>query len=170
MLPSVSGMFLCSLGDAIPEARTQNTKASPEDTITLPATTNIEGVEPQLITTQGRDNTIPAETATSSAETNPPAAAEVLPKKEVMVPVTEMDSGALRNLINPWAVSPAMAENWIIPTTRPGDKLVSPTPSDQAGRGETMYTNCDHSWLLYSINCCYCGTPPSVAQLCGKLC
>ena len=58
-------------------------------------------------------------------------AAEVLPKNEVMVPATEMDSDASKDLINPWAASPAMAEHQITPTTKPGDKLVSPTPADQ---------------------------------------
>ena len=83
---------LCSLEDTIPEARSQNTEGSPEDAITLPPTTNIGGVEPQPITTQGTDNTILAELATSPAETNPPVATEVLPKNGVMVPVTEMDN------------------------------------------------------------------------------
>ena len=91
---------LCGLEDTIPEARSQNTKASPEDAITLPATANIEGVEPQPVTTQGTDDTVPAEPTTLSAETNPPAAAEVLPKEELAVPVTERDIGALRDLMN----------------------------------------------------------------------
>ena len=85
------------------------------------------------MTTQGTDNTIPAEPATSSAETNPSMAAEVLPKKEVAVPVTEMDNGTLRDLINPWAASPAMVENQIISTSALGDEPVSPTPSHQVG-------------------------------------
>ena len=92
---------LCGLEDAIPEARSQGTKALPEDAITPPATTNIEGVEPQPMTTQGTDNTILAEPATSSAETNLPAAAVVLPKNEVMVPATKIDNGTLRDLIKP---------------------------------------------------------------------
>ena len=71
---------LCGLEDAILEARSQNTKTSPEDAITLPTTTNIEGVKPQPMTTQWTDNTIPAEPATSSAETNLPVATEVLTK------------------------------------------------------------------------------------------
>ena len=50
-----------------------------------------------------------------------------------MVPGTKMDNGTLRDLKNPWAASPAMAENWIIPTTGLGDKQVSPTHSDQVG-------------------------------------
>ena len=50
-----------------------------------------------------------------------------------MVPATEMDNGAPKDLIDPWAAIPAMAENQIIPTTRPGDKPVSPTSSDQVG-------------------------------------
>ena len=124
---------LCGLEDAIPEARSQNTEASPEDAITLPTTTNIEGVKPQPMTTQGTDNTIPVEPATSSAETNPPAATEVCPKKEVAVPVTKRDSSALRDLMNPWAASPTMAENQIIPTITRADELVPPTPSDQVG-------------------------------------
>ena len=33
---------LCSLEDAIPEARSQNTEALPEDAITLPTTTDVE--------------------------------------------------------------------------------------------------------------------------------
>ena len=119
----------CGLEDTIPEAKSQNTKALPEDAITLPTTAHIEGVEPQPMTTQGTDSTVLAKPATLSPKTNLPAAAEVL-KNEVMVPVTEMDNDASKDLINPCAASPAVAENWIIPTTWPGDKPVSPTPSD----------------------------------------
>ena len=85
------------------------------------------------MTTQGTDNTTPAEPTTLSAETDPPAATEVLPKKEVEVPATKRDNGAPRDLKNPWAASPAMAENQIIPTITPWDELASPTPSDQVG-------------------------------------
>ena len=109
MLPSGSDV-LCGLEDTIPEARSQNTEASPEDAITLPATADIEGVKPQPVTTQGTDNTIPAEPATSSAETNPPAAAEVLPKKEVAVLVTERDNGAPRDLIKAPGCYPCYGE------------------------------------------------------------
>ena len=35
--------------------------------------------------------------------------------------------------MNPRAASPTMAENLVIPTTKLGDKLSSPTPSDQVG-------------------------------------
>ena len=122
---------LCGLENAIPEARSQNTKASSEDVVTPPTTADIEGVETQLATTQETDNTILAEPIASSAETNLPAVAEVLPQNEVMVPATEMDNGR--------PASPAMTENWIIPTTRPGDKPVSPTPSDWVRR-EKPYT------------------------------
>ena len=87
------------------------------------------------MTTQGTDNTILAEPTTSSTETNPTAATKVLPQNEVMVPATKMDTGAQRDLMNPQTASPAMAENQIVPTTRPGDQPVSPTPSDQV-RGE----------------------------------
>ena len=90
------------------------------------------------MTTQGTDNTILAEPTTSSAETNLPGAT-VLPKNEVAVPVTEMDNGAPRYLINPWAASPAMVENQIIPTTALGDEPVSPTPSDQVGGRDHVY-------------------------------
>ena len=37
---------LCGLEDVVPEARNQNTEASPEDAITPPATANVEGVKP----------------------------------------------------------------------------------------------------------------------------
>ena len=120
---------LCGLEDA----RSQSTKASPEDAITLPATADIEGVEPQPITTQGTGSTIIAKPATLSAETNPPAATEVFSKIEVAVPATKMDDSILRDLMNPQAASPAMAENQIIPTTALGDEPVSPAPSDQVG-------------------------------------
>ena len=123
----------CGLEDAIPEVKSQNTKASPGDAITPPAAANVEGVEPQPMTTQGTDGTFLAESATLSAMTNLPAAAKVLPKYEVMVPATKMDNGTPKDLIKPQAAGPAMVENQIIPTTRPGDKLVSPTPSDQVG-------------------------------------
>ena len=96
-------------------------------------TTNVEGVKPQSVTTQGAHNTIPTEPATLSAETNLPVAVEVLPKKDVAVPEMERDCGALRDLKNPWAASPAMAENQIIPTITPGDEPASPLPSDQVG-------------------------------------
>ena len=132
---------LCGLEDAIPEAKSQNTEASPEDAITPATTANIKGVEPQSVTNQGTDSTVLAEYATSSAKTNPPAVAEALPKNEVTVPVTEIDNGTPKDLINPWAASPVMAENWIIPTTRQGDKPVSPTPPDQVGgEGPCMLT------------------------------
>ena len=136
------------LEKAIPEAGGQDTEASPEGTTILPTTSEIEGVEPCPATTHGTDNTILAspgctpndgaplaKPTTSSVETNLPASAEVLPIDEVMVPATEIDTDAPRDLMNPWAASPAMAENWIIPTTGLGGKLVSPTPSDQV-RGE----------------------------------
>ena len=116
---------LCGLEDTIHEAKSQNTKALPEDVVTPPATANIEGVEPQLMTTQGTDSTILAEPSTCSHRSSP--------QNEVTVPVTEMDNGTSKYLINPWAASLAMAENQIIPTTGLGDKLVSPTPSDQVG-------------------------------------
>ena len=67
---------LCSLGDT----RSQSTKASSEDTITLPTSTDIEGVEPQPVTTQGTGSTVLAKPATLSAETNPSVATEVPPK------------------------------------------------------------------------------------------
>ena len=85
------------------------------------------------MTTQGTGSTILAEPDTLPAETNLPAVTEVLHKNEVAVPATEMDNGTLRYLKNPQAASPAMAENRINPTTAPGDKPVSPTPSDQVG-------------------------------------
>ena len=47
-----------SLKDAIPEARSQNAKASPEGTITLPITSNTGGVELLPATTHGTDNGI----------------------------------------------------------------------------------------------------------------
>ena len=67
-------------------------------------------MEPQPVPTQGTDNTVLVEPTTSSADTNLPVAAEVLSKNEVAVPVTKMDNGALRDLMNPWAASPAMVE------------------------------------------------------------
>ena len=121
----------------MPEARSQNTMASTEDAISLPTTADIEGVEPQAVTSQRTDNIILAEPATLSAETNPPVAAEVLPKDEVIVPATKMDNGTLKDLINPWAASSAMVENQITPTTGLGDKPVSPTPSEQVGEERT---------------------------------
>ena len=78
----------CGLEDAIPEARSQNNKASPGGAITLPITSDIEGIEPQPVTTQGTNNTILVKPTTLSAETNPPAATEVLHKNEVRVPAT----------------------------------------------------------------------------------
>ena len=64
--------------------RTLGTKAPrPEDTVTPPVTADIEGVEPLPVTTQRTDSTVLAEPTTSSAETVPPVAAEVLPKNEV---------------------------------------------------------------------------------------
>ena len=83
------------------------------------------------MTTQGTDSTILAEPATSSAKTNPPAAVEVLPKNEVMVPATKMDNGALKDLGNTQTASPGIGENLIILTTRLGDKPVSATTSNQ---------------------------------------
>ena len=70
----------CGLEDAIPEAKSQNSKASPEDTITPPAAVDIEGVEPQPVTTQGTDSTILAEPTTSSAKTKLPVAIKFSPK------------------------------------------------------------------------------------------
>ena len=90
-------------------------------------------VQPQSVTTQGIDNIIPAEPTISSAETNLPVAAEVLPQKDAAVPVTKRVNGTPRDLINPQAVSPAMAENQIIPTIMLRDEPASPTPSDQVG-------------------------------------
>ena len=49
------------------------------------------------------------------------------------MPATEMDNGIPKDLINPWSASPAMAKNWIIPTTELGHKPVSPAPSGQVG-------------------------------------
>ena len=82
---------------------------------------------------------------TSSTETNPPVSLEVLPKGEVTVQVVEANTDAPGDLMTPWATSPAMAENQVVLTTGPGDKLaVSPTPSDQVG-GEKQ---CILLWLL----------------------
>ena len=52
-----------------------------------------------------------AKPTTCSVETNPPASVEVLPKDEVMVPATEIDTGTPWDLMNPQAASPAMVEN-----------------------------------------------------------
>ena len=71
---------LCGLKNAIPEPRSQNTEASPEDAIAWPATADIEGVDPQPVTTQWTDNTILAEPTTLSAETNLAVAIEFSPK------------------------------------------------------------------------------------------
>ena len=51
-----------------------------------------------------------------------------------MVPAAKIDTDALRDLMTSQAASPAMVENWVVPTTGLGDKLAgSPTPSDQTG-------------------------------------
>ena len=88
------------LEDAVSEARSQNTKGSPGGTITLPPTADIEGVESQPMMTQRTDNPIIVEPTTSSTETNLTAATEALPKNEVMVPTSKMDTGAQRDLMN----------------------------------------------------------------------
>ena len=69
------------LEDAVSEARNQNTKASPEGTVTPPTTANIEGMGPQPMMTQRTDNPILVEPTTLSTETNLTAAAEALPKR-----------------------------------------------------------------------------------------
>ena len=75
------------LKDTIPKAGSQNAGASPEGAITLPASSDIGGVEPLPAITHGTDNAIlalpectsydgapPAEAATPSTKTNPPGA------------------------------------------------------------------------------------------------
>ena len=164
MLPSVSGMF-SAVGRML-SLRQEAKTLRPHQKVPSP---DIEGAEPQPATTQGTDNTILAKLTTSSAETNPPAAADIFPKNEVTVPVTEMDTGTPRDLMTPWAASPAMAENQIIPTTRSGDKPVSPIPSGQVGGERPCILTVTASIGRFNLEAT--GVPPSdiIIALVGRM-
>ena len=135
------------LGEAVPEARSKGTEAPQEGAITPPTTNNIGGVEPHPETAHGRDNTSLAslgctpnneaplaEPTTLPAQTNLPVSVEIPPRGDIMVPAAKIDMDAPRGLMMSQATSPAMVENWVVPTTGLRDKLAgSPTHSDQVG-------------------------------------
>ena len=123
-----------NLGGTTPEVRSGDAEIPQEGAIAPPTTADVGGMEPHPTATQGADDTIlvsprctpkdkapPAEPTTSSAEANAkdtlPGSAETPPGDNTMVPLAEVNTKTLKDLLTDQTTSPAKAESQVLPTT-----------------------------------------------------